>query len=81
MTFCIWCISIPLGIISIVLGIVQLQKKAAKGMAIAGIVCSAVGVILAIALVVYANFIRSNYMGNSLYNEIYQEILDEMYDY
>lgn len=39
-----------LGIIAIVLGIVQLVKNESKGMAIAGIVCGAVGILIFVGL-------------------------------
>ena len=80
-TCCIWCLSVPLGIVSIVLGILQIQKKTAKGMAIAGIVCSVIGILLAALISIYAGFIQRQYMDSPMYNEILQEIMDEMYDY
>ena len=80
-TCCIWCLSVPLGIVSIVLGILQIQKKTAKGMAIAGIVCSAIGILLTALISIYAGFIQRQYMDSPMYNEILQEIMDEMYDY
>lgn len=80
-TCCIWCLSVPLGIVSIVLGILQIQKKTAKGMAIAGIVCSVIGILLTALIYIYAGFIQSQYMDSPMYNEILQEIMDEMYDY
>lgn len=40
-----------LGIVAIVLGIVQLVKNESKGMAIAGIVCGAVGLLIFIGLI------------------------------
>ena len=80
-TCCIWCLSVPLGIVSIVLGILQIQKKTAKGMAIAGIVCSVIGILLTALISIYAGFIQRQYMDSPMYNEILQEIMDEMYDY
>ena len=80
-TCCIWCLSVPLGIVSIVLGILQIQKKTAKGMAIAGIVCSVIGILLTAIISIYAGFIQRQYMDSPMYNEILQEIMDEMYDY
>ncbi len=49
-TCCIWCTCIPLAIVSIVLGILQLCKGTAKGMAIAGIICSSIALILLLVL-------------------------------
>ena len=62
-------------------GILQIQKKTAKGMAIAGIVCSAIGILLTALISIYAGFIQRQYMDSPMYNEILQEIMDEMYDY
>lgn len=51
--FCIWWISIPAGIIGLILGGVSLAtKKGGKGMAIAGLVCSLVGIALYVIFVV-----------------------------
>ncbi len=57
---------IVLGIVAIVLGIVQIVKNEKKGMAIAGIVCGAVGLIgyiLILAIGAYA-------LSSGLYDEI-----------
>lgn len=50
--FCIWYISIPCAILSIIFGILSL-KSSRRGMAIAGISTGAVGVILTIILYVF----------------------------
>lgn len=76
---CIWCLSIPLGVVSIVLGILQIQKKTAKGMAIAGIVCSVLGILLSIVVFISARFAQTQYMDSPMYNEIMREIMEEMY--
>ncbi len=73
-TCCLWCTCIPLAVVSIVLGILQIQKGTAKGMAIAGIVCSSIGLILFIALTIYGNYLQSS----GLYNEIMRELQMEM---
>ena len=52
-TCCVWCLSVPLAIVSIILGILQLTKGAAKGMAIAGIICSGVGLLLMLCFLVW----------------------------
>lgn len=46
-------LAIPAGIVGIVLGVIALVKKQQKGMAIAGIILSAAGVLVAVAFVVY----------------------------
>lgn len=51
--FCIWWISIPAGVIGLILGGVSLAtKKGGKGMAIAGLVCSIVGIALYVICIV-----------------------------
>ena len=51
--FCFAYISIPAGIVGVILGGVSLAtKKAGKGMAIAGVVCSIIGIALYVIFVV-----------------------------
>lgn len=69
-TCCLWCTCIPLAVVSIVLGILQIQKGTAKGMAIAGIVCSAIALILFVVLTVWGNYLQSS----GAYNEILREL-------
>lgn len=59
--FCFVYICIPCGIISIILGGIALAtKKAGKGMAIAGLVCSIIGIaIYVICLLVGASLLSS----------------------
>ena len=76
-TCCLWCTVIPLGVVAIVLGILQIVKNENKGMAIAGIVCAAIGLILFIVLTIYGNYLEAT----GQYNEIlwqYQQILDQL---
>ncbi len=63
----------PLGVLSIVFGVLQLQKGTAKGMAIAGIICSVVGILLLIVLTIYGNFLQSS----GVYDEIMREFMYE----
>ena len=70
-TCCIWCTCIPLAVVSIVLGILQIQKGTAKGMAIAGIVCSSIGLILFIALTLWGSYLEST----GFYQEFMQEYM------
>ncbi len=58
-TCCIWCVCIPLAIVSIVMGILQLCKGTAKGMAIAGIICSSIALIL-LLVVTFAGAVFQN---------------------
>ena len=62
-------LSIILGIVAVVLGIVQIVKNEQKGMAIAGIVCGAVAVVVCIALVVLGTYMIST----GLYDEIMRQ--------
>ncbi len=73
-TCCVWCACVPLAVVSIVLGILQIQKGNAKGMAIAGIVCSAIALILLLVLTVWGNYLQSS----GLYHEIMQEYMHQM---
>jgi len=52
LTCCLWCTCIPLAIVSIVLGVLQISKGTAKGMAIAGIICSAIALIMLLVLTI-----------------------------
>lgn len=47
---CIWYISIPCGIIAIVLGILYNKKGTKSGMATAGIVCGIIGIVLVVII-------------------------------
>ena len=65
---CLWYLSLPLAIVSIVLGIMSIkQQRPGKGMAIAGIVCSAIGLVLAILVLVGAAAILGMGGMESLY--------------
>lgn len=48
---CIWYVSIPCGIIALILGIIGL-KSSKRGMSIAGIITGVIGMILAIVLII-----------------------------
>ncbi len=52
LTCCLWCTCIPLAIVSIVLGVLQISKGTAKGMAIAGIICSAIALVMLLVLTI-----------------------------
>jgi len=43
-----------LGLLSIIFGIIAIAKKSGKGMGIAGIICSVVGLLLAIIMIVFS---------------------------
>lgn len=66
----LWYVSIPCAIAAIVLGIVQIVKNESKGMAVAGIVCGAIGLLLTIVVIILvAIFVQSG---------VYHEIMEEM---
>ncbi len=71
---CLWCTCVPLAIVSIVLGILQIQKGAGKGMAIAGIVCSSIALVLLIALTIWGNYLYNS----GLYYEIIREYMQQV---
>lgn len=48
---CIWYLSIPCALVGLVLGIASMVRKyAGRGMAIAGVICSGVGIILCVIM-------------------------------
>lgn len=65
----LWYVSIPLAIAAIVLGIVQIVKNESRGMAIAGIVCGAAGLILSIIVIAGA----VAFISSGLYEEVLQQ--------
>lgn len=50
---CIWYISIPCAVVGIILGVLQ-NKKNKIGLATGGIVCSIIGIVLCVLLIVLA---------------------------
>ena len=73
----LYYVSIPCAIAAIVLGIVQIVKNESKGMAIAGIICGAIGLIISIIIVIAAIV----FVSSGAYNEFYQEIMNELGTY
>ncbi|MFC9844530.1 DUF4190 domain-containing protein [Streptomyces sp. NPDC060223] len=63
--FCVWPLTFVMGILSVVFGVIA-HRKAARGeatnpgQALAGIICGAVGIVLAIALVVLIFFVADD---------------------
>lgn len=59
--FCFVYVCVPCGIISIILGGITLaKKKAGKGMAIAGVVCSIIGIAVYVILTIIGASILSS---------------------
>lgn len=78
-TCCCSCPCAPLAIVSIVLGILQISKGAGsgRGMAIAGIICSAVGLILMVISLVFTIVMNSSGFADSYYQNYY-DIIQEL---
>lgn len=89
---CLTPVAILCAIAGIVLSIIALRKKQSKGMAIAGIITSAVGILLSIIMIIMTvavsfsvvdkieNGNYNEYYYNDLYDEIYDDVYDEYYD-
>ena len=78
-TCCCSCPCAPLAIVSIVLGILQISKGAGsgRGMAIAGIICSAVGLILMVISLVFTIVMNGSSFAEDYY-ENYYDIIQEL---
>lgn len=75
---CVWCVTLPLAVLSIVFGILQLTRKGSKPMAVAGIICSGVALVLMIVFLIWAGYIAQDENYQSLYNQIYNEVYDDL---
>ena len=53
-TCCCWYIAGPLAAISLILGIIGIKSESGKGMAIAGVVCSGVAILILVAIMAYS---------------------------
>lgn len=69
-TCCLWYIGLILAIVSLVLGILQIRKSSKKGMAIAGIICSIITIILVII-----SLVMGSYLMNTGFYQEYMNIL------
>lgn len=71
--------SAVLGIFAIILGIVQIIKNESKGMAIAGIICGAIGVLLFVAVLVLGILVLAMYEELGIDpNASIQEIMEKL---
>ena len=82
---CIWYVSIPCGIIALILGILG-RKSSKKGMSTAGIVTGVIGMILCIVLYVGIAFLGLSIFNSAVkstddINDQLQQSLDELEDY
>ena len=71
LVFCwFWYLSIPCGIIGLVLGIVA-QKAGKIGMATAGIITSIIAIVIAVVIIIIAVIFVSSVMNNLNYYRTY----------
>lgn len=82
---CIWYVSIPCGIIALILGILG-RKSSKKGMSTAGIVTGVIGMILCIVLYVGIAFLGLSIFNSAVksvddVNDQLQQQMDELEDY
>lgn len=57
--FCLWFVSIPLGIVAVILGFIAKGKAdrgeaGGKGLALTGMICGAIGLLIAIGILLFA---------------------------
>lgn len=82
---CIWYVSIPCGIIALILGILG-RKSSKKGMSTAGIVTGVIGMILCLVLYLGVVFLGLSIFNSAVkstddINDQLQQSLDELEDY
>lgn len=72
-----------LGLLSIVFGIIAIAKKRGKGMGIAGLICSVVGLLLAIVILIFSILMGAGLMAMPAFMEEYEDYYydDYYYDY
>lgn len=91
-TFCTGCLNIPLAVLSIIFGIIQLVRRTGKGLAIGGLITSVLSIIAFMVFVMiigvsmpklsdmddYSSFI-DEYDQNNSYD--YDDSYDDLYNY
>lgn len=80
---CVFYISIPCAIVAIVFGVIGLKAEK-KGMAIAGVITGSIGIVLAIAFVIFMFVFSFGMLGeyrDYLYNNDYDYDYYDRYDY
>lgn len=75
----LFLINIPMAIVAIALGIVQLTKKSAKGMAVTGIVTGAAAILLTILFWAFAFSVSSESLTDDYYNYNYYNQYQDSY--
>lgn len=72
---CCYYLAIPLGVASVILGIVSMKKQeSTKGFAIAGIILGCVGFIFAVVTVISAIYMQKS----GMYDEIMRQYMDAL---
>lgn len=82
-TFCTLCMNIPLAILAIIFGIIQLVKGNGKGIAIGGLITSGLSIVACIVfyLIIGLNMPKfSDLMDMDSYMQQYPEIYERYYD-
>lgn len=75
--FCLPLISIFPAVIGLILGIIAIKKNIGKGMSIAGIVTSSIGLLWAVLIIVLA---LMGYGSDKEISRSYEDFLDDYYD-
>ena len=92
LTFCTVCLNIPLAILSIIFAIIQLVRGNGKGLAVGGIITSALSIVACIIfyLIIGMSIPKFSDMDNysdileeysQEYDELYNDLYDDDYDY
>lgn len=92
LTFCTVCLNIPLAILSIIFAIIQLVRGNGKGLAVGGIITSALSIVACIIfyLIIGMSLPKFSDMDNysdileeysQEYDELYNDLYDDDYDY
>ena len=68
-----WYVGIPCGIAAIICGIIQCVKNRSKGMAVAGIICGAIGIVMSIVVLVAVVIM----IESGFYTELMKEFMFE----
>lgn len=74
---CLSYVAIVIGVAAVVLGIISIRKEEPKkGMAIAGIICGGVGLVIVVILIAWGNALMNSGLMDSLPAQL-QEMMDQ----
>ena len=79
-TFCTFCLNVPLAILAIIFGIVQLVRGNGKGMAIGGLITAGCSLIAMIIFWIVMGFSMSNLSNLSNFDSYMQQYEDQLYN-